>query len=530
MQNINQFTTSNVFNSWEIRERNDKKYLVVNGVAIVEGVLNHRFVPMDEFGSFVYDWNGVPVVIRHPKQNLGSARVPNPDVKEIGRFYNARLDGDGRRLTGEFWLDKSLMENDSDGQKIMDAVMSNRLVELSTGYFSANDRTPGQYNGKHYRSVDRNIHPDHIAILPDDIGACSVADGCGLNRNQANPEMCQNCECSQKFQTNHFGPGKHKNGTGQEVHGEKHAPQGKDESNEEYYYRTRGRADEIDEDVHNYPSADKQADIEDATNDRDAKRLADSLKRQWDDATDDQREKYLSELDRTFAEVVKDEEGKKYKDFIGREQTWGRYESDYQRSYRHWSDNIEKAKMIGLKIPARVLKDYEKRKKMPGMKAYMNSVHTILEYPKSVVVALMTAWKKDHQPANYEEAFPALAWVAETLELENYNYPEEWREWLALVVPNGAPQYDDQPVQTMPIPVHNKTGNLPAEGKKLWEKVYESSKGNGDDEETAAKKAWSACKKVYMKKGDAWVKKNNEDSEITELFVAFSDFLLSENR
>jgi hypothetical protein len=54
------------------------------------------------------------------------------------------------------------------------------------------------------------------------------------------------------------------------------------------------------------------------------------------------------------------------------------------------------------------------------------------------------------------------------------------------------------------------TGNLPAEGKKLWEKVYEESKSGGDDEETAAKKAWGACKEAGWKqdKDEKWVQDN----------------------
>src|SRR5690606_13771547 len=32
-----------------------------------------------------------------------------------------------------------------------------------------------------YHSVARDYKPDHIAILPDRIGACSIADGCGVN-------------------------------------------------------------------------------------------------------------------------------------------------------------------------------------------------------------------------------------------------------------------------------------------------------------------------------------------------------------
>lgn len=44
------------------------------------------------------------------------------------------------------------------------------------------------------------------------------------------------------------------------------------------------------------------------------------------------------------------------------------------------------------------------------------------------------------------------------------------------------------------------TGNLPSEGKKLWEKVYNAAKNDGDDEEKAAKKAWGAVRQAGWKK------------------------------
>lgn len=58
--------------------------------------------------------------------------------------------------------------------------------------------------------------------------------------------------------------------------------------------------------------------------------------------------------------------------------------------------------------------------------------------------------------------------------------------------------------------IHNMTGNLPAEGKKIYEAVYKKAIDDGDSEETASKKAWGACKRAGWKKDkdDQWVKKN----------------------
>ena len=63
-----------------------------------------------------------------------------------------------------------------------------RKIELSTGLFTDNEpaRPGATHNGRAYGHVARAHRPDHLAILPDRRGACSVDDGCGVN----------NCDCA----------------------------------------------------------------------------------------------------------------------------------------------------------------------------------------------------------------------------------------------------------------------------------------------------------------------------------------------
>ena len=104
---------------------------------------------------------------------------------------------DGKRLVGEYWLDKKMLENIDDGS-IIQLIKKHHPIETSTGYWSESVPETGKHNGKEYELVDKNIHPDHIALLTDEVGACSLKDGCGLNRN------CQSCEVSQQKTENNF--------------------------------------------------------------------------------------------------------------------------------------------------------------------------------------------------------------------------------------------------------------------------------------------------------------------------------------
>lgn len=186
---MNQFFTtfnSNPFSTFRTVQKDGRDYLVVNGVSIVEGVLNNFLVTMDEFGAFEKDWDGVPLVLRHPKQNNGSARVPDPDVPIIGRFFGASLDPSNRRMTGEYWFDKDALLSFGEGQKIYENILAGKVIEQSTGYYANIEDKPGVHAGTPYTGIQHDIHPDHIAILPDEIGACSIRDGCGVNRNSSN--------------------------------------------------------------------------------------------------------------------------------------------------------------------------------------------------------------------------------------------------------------------------------------------------------------------------------------------------------
>jgi hypothetical protein len=191
-QNSQLFKTTREVKKW------GRDWIVVNGVPIVEGVLKNVFVPMSEFGAFVKDWNDVPLVLRHPdpSKNDGAAKTPDVDVPVIGRFYNAKLDEANKRLIGEFWLDKVVLDSLDDGKSILNAIKNNRQVEVSTGYHAMIELKSGKHGDKKYSGIHRNLHPDHIAILPDQTGACSVKDGCGINRNSADAETIINsCQC-----------------------------------------------------------------------------------------------------------------------------------------------------------------------------------------------------------------------------------------------------------------------------------------------------------------------------------------------
>ena len=166
-----------------------RDYLVAPVTMIVPGVLNGSqgalYYPPDELGNDPLAWNNMPIVVYHPTTDGGPASARDPtilDKRQVGTVFNTVFNG---RLQAEAWFD--VERTKQIDRRIYDSLERREPIELSTGLFTKN--TPAQngahYQGKPYQYIARNYRPDHLAILPDQVGACSLKDGCGVLINEA---------------------------------------------------------------------------------------------------------------------------------------------------------------------------------------------------------------------------------------------------------------------------------------------------------------------------------------------------------
>jgi len=166
-------------------ERDGRQYLVVPVVAVKEGVMNGEYLPADELLSVSLDqWSDIPVPVGHPTengQNVSSRARDIIDEEVIGRLYNPIYAGS--TLKGELWIDiEKALELGGDAEAALNKLQSGEPLEVSTGYLMDLEVVDGSFNGEEYEGIQHNIRPDHIAVLPNAIGACSWADGCGAGR------------------------------------------------------------------------------------------------------------------------------------------------------------------------------------------------------------------------------------------------------------------------------------------------------------------------------------------------------------
>jgi hypothetical protein len=161
-----------------------RRHIIVPVVALVEGVHNGKLYSADEISAFVSTWAAVPVTVGHPRNGEGefiSANDPQVlDSLYVGRMF--RPEFDGQKLRAELWIDTE--RADRLDARILEHISRRKPLEVSTGLLSFEEPSSGQWNGKAFHGIIRDIHPDHLALLPGGEGACNWADGCGVRANE----------------------------------------------------------------------------------------------------------------------------------------------------------------------------------------------------------------------------------------------------------------------------------------------------------------------------------------------------------
>ena len=157
---------------------------------ILHGSQGKLFYPASVIEASAGLWAGVPVVVHHPSFE-GSGTAASPAVfnsQRVGIIFDPRWEAVTKSLKATAWLSEPRME--AVDWSLYFALLSGEKLEVSTGLSVAHDGTPGRWMGEEFDASLTNIaKADHLAILGDQRGACSLADGCGLavNKTSAPP-------------------------------------------------------------------------------------------------------------------------------------------------------------------------------------------------------------------------------------------------------------------------------------------------------------------------------------------------------
>jgi hypothetical protein len=167
---------------------NGEAYIVYPVIMMTEGVHAGSGGPTlytsQELAEYHWTWNGMPVSINHPQDDNGSPISCNdPQVyntQVVGKIFNTVFEDN--KLKAEAWLEETVLN--ALGADVIKALESGNNLEVSTGLFCDAQEVSGDWNGETYNAVATNIRPDHLALLPGGVGACSWKDGCGIRANK----------------------------------------------------------------------------------------------------------------------------------------------------------------------------------------------------------------------------------------------------------------------------------------------------------------------------------------------------------
>lgn len=167
-----------------------RKHIVVPVAMLEEGIWKSNGVKTlyrkPELARSTSTFDHKPIVVYHPKKKGKRITACDPNIlntRKVGIMLQTTQDD---KLRTEAWIDPEAA--DRVDKRIMRAVNERKVMEMSTGLF-ADDDGPGEYNGEEYDNEATNIVGDHLALLPDKIGAYPVAKGGGFMRcNEATNE------------------------------------------------------------------------------------------------------------------------------------------------------------------------------------------------------------------------------------------------------------------------------------------------------------------------------------------------------
>ena len=171
----------------------DKVTHIVPAIIIGEAVLLGMGYEFEELVSrqmifnFAQKWNDIPVVVYHTWDS--AKELETIEASLVGRVYKPEIlqnedDYDEPiRLLVELHIDEAQLLKQKKGKETLDRILRGEMIEVSTGYYMTQFlQQRGKFNDKDFGGIQEDADPDHLAILPDQIGAYSILMGGGLNR------------------------------------------------------------------------------------------------------------------------------------------------------------------------------------------------------------------------------------------------------------------------------------------------------------------------------------------------------------
>ncbi|MBS0967697.1 DUF2213 domain-containing protein [Nissabacter archeti] len=172
------------------------EHIVIRGVVPVvdDVVMNGGLYPAEEINKAFQTLEGNHMPFGHPK--IGGEYVSASNPRAVNKFHvgawaeNVRKDGD--RVVMDMKVNKRYAESSSNGKRLIERLEELQAnagaepIHVSTGLLLSREQNKGKSKGKSYSWVARNMRFDHVAVLLDEPGAATPAEGVGIFVNADN--------------------------------------------------------------------------------------------------------------------------------------------------------------------------------------------------------------------------------------------------------------------------------------------------------------------------------------------------------
>ncbi|HCM61223.1 MAG TPA: DUF2213 domain-containing protein [Morganella sp. (in: Bacteria)] len=172
-----------------------EEHIVIRGVVPVvdDVVMNGGLYPASEINSSFQSMEGKQCPYGHPK--IGTDYVSADTPRAVNQFHIGAWAENVRKDDNKVIMDVKVNRRFADAtdkgkeflSRVDDIIAGNNKdpIHVSTGLLLQREQNKGKSKGKPYTWVARNMHFDHIAILPaSEPGAATPDDGVGMFVNE----------------------------------------------------------------------------------------------------------------------------------------------------------------------------------------------------------------------------------------------------------------------------------------------------------------------------------------------------------
>ncbi|WP_447337126.1 DUF2213 domain-containing protein [Klebsiella variicola] len=196
---VNVLTVVNSASNITTETIDGKPHIVVRGITPVvdDIVMNRKLYPAAEIEKAYNTLERNPMPLGHPK--VDGKHVSARDVRAVNEYHVGawlqNVSHKGGKVTGDMYVNRQYAESSEKGKRLINrldemiAGTNSEPIHISTGLLYSGIAANGESKGKKYNEIATNMMFDHVAVLLDEPGAGTPAEGVGIFVNAEGDEL-----------------------------------------------------------------------------------------------------------------------------------------------------------------------------------------------------------------------------------------------------------------------------------------------------------------------------------------------------